>query len=196
MMANSFVHPLAVLIGDVIVEENCFIGPHAVMRGDLGRLTLGSGSNLQDNCCIHSFPHAETIVEENGHVGHGAILHGCHLQKNALIGMNSVVMDGATIGQNSIVGANSLVVSNAQMPANHMIVGTPATALRELRPEERSWKSAGTEAYQHLATTYLESMNEVTADTAITQDRPTLQPGDYVTKSTYQTESSNKANHS
>ena len=100
---DSYVHPLASLIGDVIVEAGCYIGPGASLRGDFGRLVMRRGSNLQDNCVVHSFPAAETLIEEDGHVGHGAVLHGCTVGRNALIGMGAVVMDGARIGVDSIV---------------------------------------------------------------------------------------------
>src|SRR6201996_803842 len=106
---TAFVHPTAVLIGDVIVGAGCYIGPGASLRGDFGRIILKPGSNLQDNCVMHSFPGQDAVIEENGHVGHGAVLHGCVVGREALIGMNSVVMDGAVIGEGSFVGGWSFV---------------------------------------------------------------------------------------
>jgi phenylacetic acid degradation protein len=102
---SAYVHPSAVLIGDVIVGAGCYVGPHASLRGDMGRIIMQEGSNLQDGCCIHSFPGKDAIVEMNGHVGHGAVLHGCCIGRNAMVGMNSVVMDGAVVGESSIVAA-------------------------------------------------------------------------------------------
>src|SRR5215470_12716775 len=92
---TAFVHPTAVLIGDVIVGPNCYVGPHASLRGDFGRVELRAGSNIQDSCVMHSFPGQDAVVMEEGHIGHGAILHGCTVGRNAMVGMNAVVMDGA-----------------------------------------------------------------------------------------------------
>ncbi|VEB50664.1 carnitine operon protein CaiE [Salmonella enterica subsp. enterica] len=100
---DAFVHPSAVLIGDVIVGAGVYIGPLASLRGDYGRLILEAGSNLQDGCIMHGYCDTDTIVHENGHIGHGAILHGCVVGRDALVGMNSVIMDGAVIGEESIV---------------------------------------------------------------------------------------------
>jgi phenylacetic acid degradation protein len=98
---TAFVHPTAVLTGDVIIEAGCYVGPCASLRGDFGRLILRRGANIQDNSTMHSFPASDTVVGEDGHVGHGAILHGCTVERNALVGMNAVVMDGAVIGDSA-----------------------------------------------------------------------------------------------
>ena len=92
---EAYVHPTAVLIGDVIIGPGCYVGPCACLRGDFGRLVLERGSNLQDGCVMHGFPNTDTVIEQDGHVGHGAILHGCRIGRDALVGMNAVVMDGA-----------------------------------------------------------------------------------------------------
>jgi phenylacetic acid degradation protein len=95
---SSYVHPTAVLIGDVIVGKRVYIGPNASLRGDFGRLVISDGANIQDNCVMHGFPQQDTVVEQDGHIGHGAILHGCRIRRNAMVGMNAVIMDGAEIG--------------------------------------------------------------------------------------------------
>jgi len=148
---SAFVHPEAVLIGDVIVGAGCYVGPGAVLRGDFGRITLEPGSNVQETCVAHAFPGKDVVVEERGHVGHGAVLHGCHIGRNALIGMNAVVMDEARIGENSIVGAMAFVRAGMEIPANVMAVGSPAKVLRELSEQEIDWKSRGTDVYRQLA---------------------------------------------
>ena len=179
---GAYVHPLAVLIGDVLVHENCFVAPHAVMRGDFGRLILGPGANLQEHCCMHAFPNTDTIVEENGHIGHGAILHGCTIKKNALVGMNSTIMDNAIIGENSIVAANSFVKAGFEINPNSLAAGSPAKIVRELSDEEITWKSQGTTEYQHLAQAYLDSLVEVQADRHIDDNRPRMQQSNFGTK--------------
>jgi phenylacetic acid degradation protein len=188
VMSGAYVHPLAVLIGDVIVHENCFVAPNAVMRGDFGRLILGPGANLQDNCCMHGFPGTDTIVEENGHIGHGAILHGCVIKKNALVGMNSTIMDYAIIGENSFVAANSFVKAKFEVPANSLAAGSPAKVIRELRDEEINWKSKGTLEYQMLAQAYLEGLTEVLPDHEISADRARNQRSSFLTKPGFTTE--------
>ena len=96
---ESYVHPTAVLIGDVILGKGVYVGPNASLRGDFGRIVVKDGANIQDNCVMHGFPEQDTVVEEDGHIGHSAILHGCIIRRNALVGMNAVVMDGAVIGE-------------------------------------------------------------------------------------------------
>lgn len=148
---SSFIHPTATLIGDVIIGPGCYVGPGAVLRGDFGRIVMKSGANFQDNCIAHCYPDADVIVEDDGHIGHGVILHGCVVGKNAMVGMNAVVMDHAIIGENAIVGAMAFVKTAEKIPANHLAVGTPARVLRELTKEELDWKIEGTEIYQWLA---------------------------------------------
>ncbi|HGV2794643.1 phenylacetic acid degradation protein PaaY, partial [Escherichia coli] len=100
-------------------------------------------------------------VEEDGHIGHSAILHGCIIRRNALVGMNAVVMDGAVIGENSIVGASAFVKAKAEMPANYLIVGSPAKAIRELSEQELAWKKQGTHEYQVLVTRCKQTLHQV-----------------------------------
>lgn len=167
----AYVHPTAVLIGDVIVGPNCYVGPCASMRGDFGRLILERGANLQDSCVMHGFPGTDTVVRENGHIGHGAILHGCVIGENALVGMNSVIMDGAVIGAESIVGANAFVKADFQSDARSMIVGSPAKIIRRVSDRELQWKTDGTAQYQHLAIRSATTMQEVQPLTEVEEGR-------------------------
>jgi len=176
---GAFVHPDAVLIGDVFVLSGAFVAPLATMRGDFGRLVLGKGANLQEQCCMHGFPGTDTVVEENGHIGHGAILHGCTIKKNALIGMNSVILDNAVIGENSIIGANSLVKSGDEIAANSLALGSPAKVIRTLSAKELEWKVNGTAEYQMLARLYPDAMLEVVAENKVNWDRPRMNTSDY-----------------
>jgi phenylacetic acid degradation protein len=160
---SAFVHPSAVLIGDVIVGPGCYVGPCASLRGDFGRLVLGRGVNVQDTCVIHTFPDRDTVVEEDGHVGHGAVLHCCTVRRNALIGMNAVVMDGATVGESAFVAACSFVKAGMDVPARSLVAGIPAKVIRPLTPEELAWKPGATGLYQHLARRSLATMREAEA---------------------------------
>jgi len=147
----AFVHPAAIVIGDVIVGPACYVGPGAVLRGDFGRIVLERGSNVQETCVVHSFPNLEVVIGEEGHVGHGAVLHGCRIGRNAMVGMNAVIMDEAVIGENAIVAAMAFVKAGAVIPANSLAVGAPARVVRELTPDEIAWKRQGTAIYQRLA---------------------------------------------
>ncbi|MEQ1142309.1 gamma carbonic anhydrase family protein [Acinetobacter soli] len=158
---HAYVHPTAVLIGDVIIEDGVYVGPLASLRADFGRIHVQANANIQDACVIHGFPNSITRVAERAHVGHGAILHGCTLHHNVLIGMHSVILDGAVIGENTIVGAHSLVKAKMQVPANVMLVGSPAKVIRELTEAEKNWKQQGTQTYIELAQRCLHSMQEV-----------------------------------
>jgi phenylacetic acid degradation protein len=168
---SAFVHPSAVLIGDVVVGPRCYVGPLASLRGDFGRIILEAGSNLQDSCVMHSFPGEDSIIEIDGHVGHGAILHGCCVGRNALIGMNSVIMDKAEIGENAIVAACAFVNSGMKVPANSLVAGVPAKLVRELTEVEMAWKTHGTRTYQLLAERSRLSMHECEALSAVPADR-------------------------
>lgn len=168
---SAFVHPTASLIGDVIVGPACLVGPGASLRGDIGRIVMERGSNVQDNCTVHTFPGKDCIIGPDGHVGHGAVLHGCRLEANAMIGMNAVVMDDVLVGENSFVAAMAFVRAGMEIPANTLVGGIPAKILRSLSDEEVGWKSAGTVVYQRLAHRYLETLGEVQAHLEIEVDR-------------------------
>lgn len=172
---SAYVHPSAVLIGDVIIGPECYVGPCACLRGDFGRLILERGANIQDTCVMHGFPDSDTVVEEDGHVGHGAVLHGCRVGRNALIGMNAVVMDNAVIGESAIVAAGAFVKAGADIPARTLAVGSPARVLRSLTEDEIAWKMDGTRTYQDLAVRSLKTMRETVALSAIEPDRRRIQ---------------------
>jgi phenylacetic acid degradation protein len=176
---SAFVHPTAVLIGDAIVGAGCYVGPNASLRGDFGRIILNDGSNLQDTCVMHSFPGMDTVVEENGHVGHGAILHGCRVGRNAMIGMNAVIMDEAEIGEMSIVAAMAFVKSAAKIPPRSLVVGVPAKVMRELTDEEIAWKRQGTETYKRLALRSLQTMRPAEPLREVEPNRRRVPPSDF-----------------
>jgi phenylacetic acid degradation protein len=155
---DAFVHETAVLIGDVIIGSGCYIGPNASLRGDFGRIIIEQGANVQDTCVLHTFPGKDCIVKRDGHVGHGAVLHGCCVGINAMVGMNAVVMDEAVIGDFSIVAAMAFVTAGFTCPPRSLVVGVPAKIKRELSDREIEWKSRGTREYQQLAVRCLASL--------------------------------------
>ncbi len=174
---TAYVHPTAVLIGDVIVGPRCYIGPLASLRGDFGRLIIEAGANVQDSCVMHGFPGADTVVEQDGHIGHGAVLHGCRIGRNAMVGMNAVVMDEAVIGAESIVAAMSFVKAKMVVPPRSMVMGTPAKIMRELTDQDIAWKSFGTRQYHELVVRSQQSMREVEALTEVEADRKRIDFG-------------------
>jgi phenylacetic acid degradation protein len=177
---TAYVHPSAVLIGDVIVGPGCYVGPCASLRGDFGRLILEKGANLQDTCVMHGFPGTDTVVEEDGHIGHGAVLHGCRVGRNALVGMNAVIMDNAVIGEASIVAASAFVKAGMEIPPRVLVAGMPAKVIRELSDEEIRWKGEGTATYQDLTRRCLATMVETTPLTEVEPDRPRIHMPDVV----------------
>ena len=144
------------------------------MRGDFGRLVLETGVNIQDNCILHGFPGTDTVVRENGHIGHGAVLHGCQIGPNTLVGMNSVVNDDAVIGAECIVAAMAFVRAGEKFPPRSLIAGIPAKTLRPVSDDEIEWKLSGTRDYQTLTRRSLESLKPATALSAPEADRPRM----------------------
>ena len=178
---SAHVHPTAVLIGDVIVGPGCYVGPCASLRGDFGRIVLMEGANVQDTCVIHGFPKSETVVEANGHIGHGAVLHGCVVRHDALVGMNAVVMDEAEVGAWSIVAACAFVRAGLKLPEKSLIAGLPAKLMRPLSEDEMRWKLEGTQTYQQLTRRCQASLVEVQPLAAEEADRPRLPDSNYGT---------------
>ena len=158
---TAFVHPSAVLIGDVIVGPGCYIGPCASLRGDFGHIEVRAGANIQDACILHGFPGVGTVVEEDGHIGHGVVLHGCVVRRNALIGMNAVINDNAEIGESAIVAAMAFVKAKMIVPPRTLVAGIPARIVRELTETELAWKVEGTDSYKELSRRSLRTMKAV-----------------------------------
>jgi phenylacetic acid degradation protein len=171
----AYVHPTAILIGDVIIGARCYVGPAASIRGDFGRIILEEGANLQDTCVMHGFPHADTVVEVDGHIGHGAVLHGCVVRRNALVGMNAVVMDEAVVGESAMVAACAFVKAGMVIAPRMLAAGIPAKVLRELSADELAWKIEGTRAYQSLALRSLKTMREVAPLAAVEPGRKRIE---------------------
>lgn len=167
----AFVHPSATLIGNVIIGARCFVGPGAVLRGDLGRLVMYPGSNVQDTCVLHTIPGGDVVIDEDGHIGHGAVLHGCRIGRNAMIGINAVVLDQAEIGAEAMVAAGAVVPTGFKVPERTLVGGIPAKILRTLDDADIARKSHGTRIYQDLAARALRTLERVAPLTAPEPDR-------------------------
>lgn len=162
--AKAFVHPLAVLIGDVTVEAGCYVGAGAVLRGDFGSVKIGKGSNIQENCVLHTFPDKATTIHPNAHVGHGCILHGCEIHSNVLVGMGSIVGDGAKINSNCIIGAGSFIDFGTEIPPESVVVGSPGRVIKAAGPEHFKRIADGLKMYQELTRRYLVSFGPARID--------------------------------
>ncbi len=147
---SSFVHPQAVVTGNVVIGKDVYIGPGAAIRGDWGAIIIKDGCNVQENCTIHMFPGITIVLEEGAHIGHGAIIHGAHIGKNVLVGMNAVIMDNVKVGDNCIIGALTFVPEGMEIPANKIVVGNPGKIIKDASDEMIAWKTKGTELYQKL----------------------------------------------
>ena len=168
---TAFVHPSAVLIGDVIVGARAYIGPLASLRGDFGRIVVEAGANIQDHCMLHGFPGKDTVVGAEVTVGHGAVLHGCVVKRGALIGMNCVVNDNAEVGEDAVVAALAFVKAEARIPPRALAVGIPAKVIKQVSDEELRWKRDNMLLYQQLAVRSASTMRQVEALTELDRER-------------------------
>lgn len=149
MKNNVRIAPDAVVVGDVSLGENVNIWYGAVLRGDSGAITVGSGTNIQERCVLHE----KVTLGKNCTVGHGAIVHGCTVGDNCLIGMGAIVLDGAVIGDNCLVAAGALVTGKMDAPAGSLILGNPAKVVKPLTPEQIEGNRKSAEHYMELAKT-------------------------------------------
>ncbi len=147
---SAFVHPNATVTGNVIIGRDVYVGPGAAIRGDWGGIVIEDGCNVQENCTVHMFPGVTVVLEAGAHIGHGAIVHGAFIGGNALIGMNAVVMDRAHVGAGCIVGALCFVPADMIIPPRKVVVGNPATIVKDVSDEMLAWKTDGTALYQAL----------------------------------------------
>ncbi len=169
---SSFVHPQANVTGNVIIGKNVYVGPGAVLRGDWGGIIIEDGCNIQENCVIHMFPGVTVRLEKCAHIGHGAIIHGAHIGKNCMVGMNSVIMDNVVLGENSIVGALTFVKANEVFEPNSLIVGNPGKVIKTLDSKMVAWKTKGTKLYQTLPEDMKSNAKEVSPLSELPKDRP------------------------
>jgi carbonic anhydrase/acetyltransferase-like protein (isoleucine patch superfamily) len=152
---HAFVHPSAVIIGQVFIDEGASIWPGVVLRGDMGMIKIGKNTSIQDASVAHmTMDFSHTIVGDNVTVGHGVILHGCVIEDGCLIGMGSTILDQTTIGQGSFVAAGSLVTGNKIFEPESFICGSPAKFMRPINDRERQICISSALRYRELALKY------------------------------------------
>lgn len=147
---SAFVHPNATVTGNVIIGKDVYIGPGAAIRGDWGQIIISDGCNVQENCTIHMFPGVTVVLEENAHIGHGAIIHGARVGRDTLVGMNAVLMDRVVIGAECVIGSLAFVAADTIIPDRSVVVGSPAKVVKQVSDQMLEWKSEGTKLYQKL----------------------------------------------
>ncbi|MGW8376808.1 gamma carbonic anhydrase family protein [Streptomyces sp. ODS28] len=155
---DAFVAPTSVVVGDVTLGAGASVWYGAVLRGDCDSIALGARSNIQDNCTVHADPGFPAHVGEGVSVGHNAVLHGCTVEDEVLVGMSATVLNGARIGAGSLVAAHALVPQGMQVPPGSLVAGVPAKVKRELTEEEREGIKANAAMYAELARTHRESL--------------------------------------
>lgn len=133
---NAYVSESVDIIGDVKVEENVSIWFGARLRADMNKIVIGANSNIQENAVVHVDIESPVIIGENVTIGHSAIIHGCNISNNVLVGMGSIILNNAKISKNSIVGAGALVTQGKEFEEGVLILGNPAKTVRKLSEEE------------------------------------------------------------
>ena len=153
------IFPGAKIVGDVTLNENNSIWYNAVLRGDVDSISLDKNSNVQDNCVVHCTKGYPVNIGKNVSIGHGAIVHGCTIEDNVLVGMNSTILNGAHIGKNSIVAAGAVITENHSFPDNSLIIGIPGKAIKEVTKEQIEMIKNNATHYVKLSKKYDNNFN-------------------------------------
>ena len=157
---GHFIAPDAAVIGDVTLEEKVSIWFGVVVRGDVERILIGAGSNIQDGTVCHADQGKPLVIGRNVTVGHRAMLHGCHIGDDCLIGINAVVLNGARVGRGSVIAANSLVLEGMTIPDYSMVMGSPARVKRQLTVQEQELYAQNAARYVRNARRYGAGLRE------------------------------------
>lgn len=155
--ASCFVEDTAVVIGDVVMGENCSVWFNAVIRGDVNYIRIGNRTNVQDLCILHVTHDTHPLLIGNDvTIGHHVVLHGCTIHDRVLVGMGSIIMDGAVVGEDSVVGAGALIVEGTVVPPKSLILGAPAKVKRSVTEKELAWVKESADNYVKYARQYMD----------------------------------------
>lgn len=143
------------IVGDVTIEKNANIWFGTRLRGDMNKIHIGENTNIQENSVVHVDTNSPTLIGKNVTIGHGAIIHGCEIEDNVLVGMGSIILNNAKIGKNTIIGAGSLITQGKEFPDGVLIMGNPAKVIRELKEEEKASILKSAENYVALSREYI-----------------------------------------
>ena len=147
---TAFVHPLAIVLGDVTLGARASVWPTAVLRGDSDRIVVGAETNVQDGSVLHADHGLPALVGARVAIGHRAIVHGAVVEDGCLIGMGSVVLNGARVGAGSIIGAGAVVTEGMQIPPGSLVLGVPARVVKQVTPQMQARIAATVDAYLEL----------------------------------------------
>ncbi len=160
--AGSFIHPEAVVIGDVKIGLNCFIGAHCTLRGDYGSIVVGNGSNIQDNTVVHMDVGTVALIGENVLIGHSCVIHGpCVLKDGCTVGMMSIVSMGCTMEEKSFLGLGSVLIPGKTVPSGMVAMGSPAQVVKEVSVQLQHYNTRGIMLYRELAGRCLEGLKRI-----------------------------------
>ena len=153
---DTFIAENAAVIGDVNIGEGTSIWYNAVLRGDIENITVGKYSNIQDNAMVHTETNIPTKLGDYTVVGHNAVVHGCTIGNNCLIGMGAIILNKAVIGDNCIIGAGAVVTEGKEIPANSLVIGVPGKVVRQVTEEEIQSVKANAIRYNELYKKHIE----------------------------------------
>lgn len=153
---SAVICPGAQLLGDLELGANVSIWYGAVVRGDMAPIKIGNNSNVQDNCVIHASKGFPVTIKNNVSIGHGAVVHGCTIEDNVLVGMNATVLNGAKIGKNSIIGAGAVISENKEFPEESLILGVPGKVVKKLTQEQIEHIQENADNYCKLSKKYIQ----------------------------------------
>jgi carbonic anhydrase/acetyltransferase-like protein (isoleucine patch superfamily) len=157
---TSYVHPQAAIIGDVEIAEDCFIGAGATLRGDFGKISIGRGTSIQENCVIHVGGEKMVSIDSNVIIAHGAILHDATIRSYVLVGMGSILMSGVFCEDHIMIAAGSVVKENFHIPSNVVVAGNPARIVKPLSDDQRKRIHQGVRTYHELVKRYKKPKGE------------------------------------
>lgn len=158
---DSFVHPAAVLIGDVEIGHECFIAPGASIRADFGPVIIGNRSNVQDNAVIHVYPDSKVVIEDDVTIAHGVILHDVTIRSRCVIGMGAILFFGVVCEEDVFVSAGSVVSKGMRIPAGKVVAGSPAQITHDVSDDFKAMAKAGIDTYRELCRKYIATMKQV-----------------------------------
>jgi gamma-carbonic anhydrase len=160
---SCFIEDTAVVIGDVVMGEDCSVWFNAVIRGDVNHIRIGNRTNVQDLCMLHVTHDTHPLIIGNEvTIGHSVVLHGCTIKDRVLVGMGAIVMDGAVIGEDSVVGAGALVVEGTVVPPKSVILGSPGRVRRGVSDAELAWIKESAANYVKYARQYMDDSSKRT----------------------------------
>ncbi len=158
---DSFVHPNAVLIGDVRIGHECLIAPGVSIRADFGPVRIGDRSSIQDNAVIHVYPDAQTIIEDDVTIAHGVILHDVHIKSRCVIGIGAILLFNVVCEEDVFVTVGSVVSKAIRIPAGKVVTGNPAKITHDVSDNQKLMAKAGIDYYRELCKKYLTTMKKV-----------------------------------